>query len=162
MTFALDSQAPGTIIVVTHRDFSYALSTLRMRGFRIVSIMPMETMPAQLADNVDLVISWEDVLKSPQQESSIPFAESEIKPPSSDPADDADTRPGPEVGYGHEFTKVNQTGSTLKFANRDQEPEDTIFAERCQSSASAPGLSSRSLHRSPQVASPISNSTMHE
>ncbi|KLO19832.1 hypothetical protein SCHPADRAFT_992444 [Schizopora paradoxa] len=63
MAFALDSQTSATIVIVTHRDLTYALSALRMRGFRIISIVPKNSISAELAGNVDDAISWEDVVE---------------------------------------------------------------------------------------------------
>jgi len=68
LVFAFDSFAPATVVIITgDRDFTYAISTLRMRGHRVVLIMPSERTPSHLRDNVDVAVSWKDVLEWPEQ-----------------------------------------------------------------------------------------------
>ncbi|KLO12380.1 hypothetical protein SCHPADRAFT_941288 [Schizopora paradoxa] len=140
MAFAFDLQAPATIVVITHRIFTYALSTLRMRGFRIVSIMPENNMPDQISDNVDVVISWENVLEKSQL------------------SERPDVRPGLEFDSSEDaraFAEIHQPEPSPKYETTVQEPED-VFVERGLSIASTSALSSK-MHHSPQVTSPISN-----
>jgi len=68
LVFAFDLQAPVTVVIITgDRDFTYAISTLRMRGHRVVLIMPNAKTPSHLKDNVDISVSWKDVLEWPGQ-----------------------------------------------------------------------------------------------
>ncbi|KAI0683640.1 limkain-b1-type NYN domain-containing protein, partial [Cytidiella melzeri] len=44
MTFAMDTEAPATVVILSgDRDFVYAISILRLRGYRTVVIAPKQT-----------------------------------------------------------------------------------------------------------------------
>ncbi len=66
LVFAFDSLAPATVVIITgDRGFMYAASTLRMRGHRVVLIMPSGSTSTLLKDGVDVIVSWQDVLEQP-------------------------------------------------------------------------------------------------
>ena len=68
LAFAFDSPPPTTIILISgDRDYTYAISTIRMRGHRVVLIMPTTKTPENLKRNVDVALYWKDVLEWPGQ-----------------------------------------------------------------------------------------------
>ncbi|KAI5120219.1 hypothetical protein M0805_000034 [Coniferiporia weirii] len=67
MIFALDAHGPTTIVLVTgDRDFTYAISVLRLRGHDIVLITPPHATHHSLQHPANLVLNWKvDILEHP-------------------------------------------------------------------------------------------------
>jgi NYN domain len=54
IAYAIDNPPPATIILITNQqDYSYAVSILRLRRFRVVVITPPGTMVAQASVQLD-------------------------------------------------------------------------------------------------------------
>lgn len=64
LTFAIDNRAPATIVVITgDRDFSYAASTLRLRGYEVIVVLPSISSHVSLRMQASILFEWQrDVL----------------------------------------------------------------------------------------------------
>lgn len=64
LTFAIDNRAPATIIIITgDRDFSYAASILRLRGYEVVVVLPSTSSHVSLRMQASILFEWQrDVL----------------------------------------------------------------------------------------------------
>ncbi|THH11376.1 hypothetical protein EW145_g714 [Phellinidium pouzarii] len=67
MVFALDAQEPVTIVIITgDRDFTYAISVLRLRGHDIILISPPNATHHSLQYPANVVLNWRtDILEHP-------------------------------------------------------------------------------------------------
>ncbi len=62
MAYALDNTAPATIIVISgDRDFTYGISVLKLRGYRVVSISPVIG-HSSLRSRATDCFGWEEIL----------------------------------------------------------------------------------------------------
>lgn len=66
LAFAIDQPAPAAIVVITgDRDFAYAVSILRLRGYEMIVIVPPVTSHVSLRMHASVVFDWRrDVLES--------------------------------------------------------------------------------------------------
>lgn len=63
LAFAMDNPPPATLIIITgDRDFTYAISTLALRGYNVVVVAP-SNVHAQLVQRASEVLDIERVLK---------------------------------------------------------------------------------------------------
>ncbi|KAJ8583056.1 hypothetical protein M405DRAFT_703994, partial [Rhizopogon salebrosus TDB-379] len=61
LAFAIDHESPATIILVAgDRDYAYAMSTLRLRQYSVVLIVPPSptAIPSSLESQASVVIDW--------------------------------------------------------------------------------------------------------
>lgn len=67
LTFALDNPPPATVVLITgDRDFAYAVSILKLRGYTLVVIAPQVCAHASLKAQASLLLDWQkDVLGLP-------------------------------------------------------------------------------------------------
>ncbi|KAH7916025.1 NYN domain-containing protein [Hygrophoropsis aurantiaca] len=58
LTFAIDHPAPATIVLITgDRDYAYAVSTLRLRRYRVVLIVP-PAVHSSLQAQASIIVDW--------------------------------------------------------------------------------------------------------
>ncbi|KLO18571.1 hypothetical protein SCHPADRAFT_899591 [Schizopora paradoxa] len=64
LTFAIDNRVPATIIIITgDRDFSYAASILRLRGYEVIVVLPSTSSHVSLRMQASILFEWQrDVL----------------------------------------------------------------------------------------------------
>ncbi|KAF8841187.1 DUF537-domain-containing protein [Paxillus ammoniavirescens] len=72
ITFAVDHPAPATIILIAgDRDYAYAVSTLRLRKYKVILIVPSSPhIPACLESQASLVIDWSTAVLRTRTEST--------------------------------------------------------------------------------------------
>ncbi|KAJ8583654.1 hypothetical protein M405DRAFT_748298, partial [Rhizopogon salebrosus TDB-379] len=60
LAFAIDHHSPATIILIAgDRDYAYAISTLRLRQYTVVLIVPpSQNIPHSLESQASVVIDW--------------------------------------------------------------------------------------------------------
>ena len=59
LAFAIDHHSPATVILVAgDRDYAYAMSTLRLRQYTVVLIVPSAHVPESLVSQASVVIDW--------------------------------------------------------------------------------------------------------
>ncbi|KAF9228008.1 hypothetical protein BS17DRAFT_693924, partial [Gyrodon lividus] len=59
LAFAVDHPAPATVILITgDRDYAYAISTLRLRNYKVILIVPSPHVPVCLESQASLVVDW--------------------------------------------------------------------------------------------------------
>jgi hypothetical protein len=72
VTFAVDHPAPATVILIAgDRDYAYAVSTLRLRNYKVILIVPSSPhTPACLESQASLVIDWSTAVLRTRTEST--------------------------------------------------------------------------------------------
>ncbi|KAI0687190.1 NYN domain-containing protein [Cytidiella melzeri] len=84
MTFAMDNEAPATVIVLSgDRDFVYAISTLRLRGYHVVVIAPKQG-HINLRYRASEVLDWDVLVLQGGHTHSRRSSDATVPPPSSE------------------------------------------------------------------------------
>ena len=79
LTYAMDNPAPGTIILVSSDgDFSYAVSTLRLRRYHII-VVGLPAIHQSLKAQASLFVNWNtDVLENPEVHCELPIKQHDL------------------------------------------------------------------------------------
>ncbi|KAH8120668.1 NYN domain-containing protein [Phellopilus nigrolimitatus] len=85
--FAIEGQGPATVVLITgDRDFSYALSVLRLRGHEVVLISPTLTPQHGLLYSANVILDWKsDILKHPEPGAKKRTSSSQVSIPAAPP-----------------------------------------------------------------------------
>ncbi|OJA15269.1 hypothetical protein AZE42_13023, partial [Rhizopogon vesiculosus] len=75
LAFAIDHDSPATIILIAgDRDYAYAMSTLRLRQYIVVLIMPSgPNTPQSLQSQASVVIDWNYAILGKRSECDTPL-----------------------------------------------------------------------------------------
>ncbi|KIJ69488.1 hypothetical protein HYDPIDRAFT_106117 [Hydnomerulius pinastri MD-312] len=75
LAFAVDHSAPATVVLITgDRDYAYAVSTLRLRKYKVVLIVPSSPhIPTCLESQASLAIDWSTAVLRTRAEATNPF-----------------------------------------------------------------------------------------
>lgn len=61
LSFAIDNPAPASVVLITgDRDFAYAVSTLKLRGYTVVLVAPHVCAHASLKAQASVLYDWQD------------------------------------------------------------------------------------------------------
>ena len=73
LAFAIDHHSPATVILVAgDRDYAYAMSTLRLRRYNVVLIVPSANVPESLMSQASVVIDWNYAILRKRLEAGTP------------------------------------------------------------------------------------------
>ncbi|KAF9246594.1 NYN domain-containing protein [Melanogaster broomeanus] len=82
VAFAVDHPASATIILIAgDRDYAYALSTLRLRNYKVILVVPSPHIPSCLESQASLVIDWSAVVQRTRTETTYSSINPSIRQP---------------------------------------------------------------------------------